>query len=60
MRRLQEEARRPDRMTWSEGASGFVRELKKELPPQQPRPKMTWTQGLSGFTHELKKALHDE
>jgi DnaJ-class molecular chaperone len=60
MRRLQEEARRPDRMTWSEGAAGFVRELKKELPPKQPRPKLTWVQGLSGFTREFKKALDDK
>jgi DnaJ-class molecular chaperone len=63
MHRVREEAARRERMSWGEGAAGFVSELKKELGTDQqtPRkPKMTWTQGLAGFTRELKKGLRDE
>jgi len=61
MRRLREEAERRERMTWGEGMTGFVRELKKELGTDQaaPKPKMTWAEGLAGFTREFKKGLHD-
>jgi curved DNA-binding protein CbpA len=62
MRRLREEAASRERMTWGEGVTGFVHELKKELGTDQaPRKtKMTWAQGLSGFTRELKKGLRDD
>jgi curved DNA-binding protein CbpA len=61
MQRIREEARSRERMTWTEGVSGFVRELKKELSPEPsvPKKKLTWSEGLSGFTREFKKGLRD-
>ena len=63
MRRMREEAAKRERMTWGEGVTGFVREMKKELGTgQAPRKKekMTWAQGLAGFTRELKKGMRED
>ena len=73
-RREQEKAQREPKMTWIQGASGFVRELKEGMhdesaSSEQPSPqqqatqsasKMTWIQGVSGFVRELKKDMRDD
>jgi DnaJ-class molecular chaperone len=47
------------KITWSEGLAGFVREFKKEqASPSEPQ--MTWTQGMFGFVREFKKGMRDD
>ena len=65
-RRAQEEAAREPKMTWAQGAAGFVRELKAEagMTPRaqeeaKSEPKLTWAQGVAGFMRELKKEMKD-
>jgi len=55
-------ASREPKISWAEGAGGFVRELKKETAPEQPapEPKMSWAEGAGAFVRELKKGLHDD
>lgn len=56
------QASREPKMSWAEGAGGFVRELKKEAAPDQPapRPKLSWAEGAGAFVRELKKGIRDD
>lgn len=67
--RKQAEAAREPKISWAQGAAGFVRELKEGLQDEgspgeqeevQPAPKMTWMQGAFGFVREMKKEMRDD